>query len=157
MQIVTAVAATHNHLPHAKERKMLRYLTLKNKVDELNTLSVWINDDIATLFKISEKTVFKIDLILTELIANIISYAYPTQCESKIEIKCHYYQDNIEIEIEDSGIPFNPLAAPDVVLPKTLAEADIGGLGIHLVRHYIDEGNYQRKNDKNIFSMRLKP
>jgi anti-sigma regulatory factor (Ser/Thr protein kinase) len=150
------IAATDYDLFNTKEHEMLCHLTLKNNVDELNTLSAWVNDNIATLFKIPEKTTFKIDLVLTELISNIISYAYPIECDSKIEIKCRYWQDNIEIEIEDSGSPFNPLAAPDLVLPKTLADADIGGLGIHLVRHYIDEGNYQRKNNKNIFSMRLK-
>jgi anti-sigma regulatory factor (Ser/Thr protein kinase) len=135
---------------------MLCYLTLKNKVDELNKLTAWINNDIPAVFEISESTVFKMDLVLTELIGNIINYAYPTPCESEIKIKCYHLQDNIEINIEDAGIPFNPLEIPDVVLPQTLAEANIGGLGIHLVRRYIYEGNYQRKNNKNIFSMRLK-
>ncbi len=148
--------STHNTLPHTGTTEILCYLTLKNKFDELNKLSVWINNDISTLFKISERTVFKVDLILAELIANIISYAYPSQCESEIVIKCHYFQDNIRIDIEDSGIPFNPLITPDVVLPQSLEEADIGGLGIHLIRHYMDEGTYQRKDNKNIFSVRLK-
>lgn len=149
-------ASTHNTLPYVGTTEILCYLTLKNKFDELNKLSVWINNDIPTLFKISEKTVFKVDLILTELIANIISYAYPSQCESEIVIKCHIFLDTIKIDIEDSGIPFNPLEKPDLTLPTTLEEAEIGGLGIHLVREYIDEGIYQRKDNKNIFTVRLK-
>lgn len=150
------VTGNNYDLPQPGANGMLCYLTLKNEVDELNKLSIWINDDIAALFKISESTLFKIDLVLSELIANIISYAYPNKCESEIAIKCHYFYDNIKIDIEDSGIPFNPLITPDIVLPQSLEEADIGGLGIHLIRHYIDDGSYQRKDDKNIFSMRLK-
>lgn len=152
------MTATSNNsdIPQSGINDMICYLTLKNEVDELNKLTVWINDDIASLFKISESAVFKMDLVLTELISNIISYAYPNPCESEIAIKCHYFSDNIKIEIEDSGVPFNLLAIPDIVLPSSLEEAEIGGLGIHLIRHYIDDGSYQRKNDKNIFSMRLK-
>lgn len=148
---MTSIA--HNNLIHPKTEC---YLALKNTFAELNKLSVWIHNDLATSFKLSERTVFKIDLILAELITNIISYAYPNQCDSEIAIKCHCFPDNIKIDIEDSGIPFNPLDKPDVVLPQSLEAADIGGLGIHLVRQYIDEGIYQRKDGKNIFTLRLK-
>lgn len=152
---MTVISNNHDY-SQSNAKNMLCYLTLKNKVDELNKLSAWINEDIASVFKISESTAFKMDLVLSELIANIISYAYPTPCESEIAITCHFFSDSIKIDIEDSGIPFNLLSTPDRVLPHSLEEAAIGGLGIHLIRHYIDEGNYQRKNNKNIFSVRLK-
>ena len=151
-----AANADFNLLQNKDDNKMFCRLILKNTSDELNKLSAWVNDDIAALFKISESTVFKIDLVLTELVANIISYAYPNHIESEIEIRCHFLQDSISIDIADSGIPFNPLTIPDVVLPKTLAEANVGGLGMHLVRHYIEVGSYQRKDDKNIFTAKLK-
>jgi len=132
------------------------YLTLKNKSDELNKLNVWINNDIATLFKLAEDVIFKIDLTLTELIANIISHGYPNQCESEINIKCQSLNGSIEIEVEDAGIPFNPLEIPDIILPKSLDEANIGGLGMLIIRKYINESRYQRENNKNIFTMQLK-
>ncbi|MFI3219362.1 MAG: ATP-binding protein, partial [Methylococcales bacterium] len=131
-------------------------LTLKNKSDELNKLNVWINNNITTLFKLSENVVFKIDLTLTELIANIISYGYPNQCESEINIKCQFLNGIIKIEVEDTGIPFNPLEMPDIILPKSLEEADIGGLGIFMIRKYIDESSYQREDNKNIFTIQFK-
>lgn len=130
------------------------YLTVKNRVDEFSKLSNWIND-IAILFKISEKAVFKIDLTLNEIMANIISYAYPNQCDSEIKFKFQYMDSKIKIDIEDNGIPFNPLARQDVVLPKTLADAPIGGLGIFIIRHYVDDSSYQRKNNKNIFTIQI--
>jgi serine/threonine-protein kinase RsbW len=88
--------------------------------------------------------------------SNIINYAFPDQRESEINIKCHYSYNIIKIDVEDNGIPFNPLALPDVVLPKNLAEAHIGGLGIFIIRQYADESSYQRKNNKNIFTIILK-
>lgn len=149
-------AILKNHISRKSDTKKMLYLTLKNKSDELNKLNVWINNDIATLFKLSENVVFKIDLTLTELIANIISYGYPNQCESEINIKCQFLNGIIKIEVEDTGIPFNPLEMPDIILPKSLEEADIGGLGIFMIRKYIDESSYQRENNKNIFTMQFK-
>ena len=90
-------AILKNHISRKSDRQEMLYLTLKNKSDELNKLNLWINNDIATLFKLSENVVFKIDLTLTELIANIISYGYPNQCESEINIKCQCLNDIIKI------------------------------------------------------------
>ncbi len=149
-------AILKNHISRKSDTKKMLYLTLKNKSDELNKLNVWINNNITTLFKLSENVVFKIDLTLTELIANIISYGYPNQCESEINIKCQFLNGIIKIEVEDTGIPFNPLEMPDIILPKSLEEADIGGLGIFMIRKYIDESSYQREDNKNIFTIQFK-
>jgi len=149
-------AILKNHISRKSDRQEMLYLTLKNKSDELNKLNVWINNNITTLFKLSENVVFKIDLTLTELIANIISYGYPNQCESEINIKCQFLNGIIKIEVEDTGIPFNPLEMPDIILPKSLEEADIGGLGIFMIRKYIDESSYQREDNKNIFTIQFK-
>ena len=149
-------AILKNRISRQSDTQKILYLTLKNKSDELNKLNVWINNNITTLFKLSENVVFKIDLTLTELIANIISYGYPNQCESEVNIKCQCLNGIVKIEVEDTGIPFNPLEMPDIILPKSLEEANIGGLGIFMIRKYIDEGSYQRKNNKNIFTMQFK-
>lgn len=149
-------AILKNHISRKSDRQEMLCLTLKNKSDELNKLNVWINNNITTLFKLSENVVFKIDLTLTELIANIISYGYPNQCESEINIKCQFLNGIIKIEVEDTGIPFNPLEMPDIILPKSLEEADIGGLGIFMIRKYIDESSYQREDNKNIFTIQFK-
>ena len=149
-------AILKNHISRKSDTKKMLYLTLKNKSDELNKLNVWINNNITTLFKLSENVVFKIDLTLTELIANIISYGYPNQCESEINIKCQCLNGIVKIEVEDTGIPFNPLEIPDIILPKSLEEADIGGLGIFMIRKYIDESSYQREDNKNIFTIQFK-
>ena len=35
-----------------------------------------------------------------------------------------------------------------------VAKRSIGGLGIHLIRHYMDEVSYQRTNDQNVLTMK---
>jgi anti-sigma regulatory factor (Ser/Thr protein kinase) len=39
---------------------------------------------------------------------------------------------------------------------KPLAERQVGGLGIHLVREMMDELEYRRENDKNLLILKGK-
>jgi anti-sigma regulatory factor (Ser/Thr protein kinase) len=57
------------------------------------------------------------------------------------------------VELRDHGPAFDPLqaAAPD--LEADPDERGIGGLGIHLVRHYIEDLHYARVGDENVLSM----
>jgi serine/threonine-protein kinase RsbW/sigma-B regulation protein RsbU (phosphoserine phosphatase) len=55
----------------------------------------------------------------------------------------------LTVTVADDGIPFDPLtvAPPDTTLP--LADRDVGGLGIHLVRHLVDDIIYRRIGARN--------
>ena len=55
--------------------------------------------------------------------------------------------------ISDSGIPFDPTAAPEADTTLSAEERQIGGLGIHLVRQLMDEVRYERIDDKNILTL----
>lgn len=134
---------------------MTSNLEINNNIEGLNILSGWINKEIYNLFNLSDRNVFIMDLVLIEIVSNIINYSYPSKCESKIFIKLYLFNNYLKIVIEDYGIPFNPLEVPDVVLPTSLEEADIGGLGIHLVKKYINDAEYEFYDNKNIFTMRI--
>lgn len=47
----------------------------------------------------------------------------------------------------------NPLDMPPHEQPKNITEAEIGGLGINLIKHYMEECHYQRRNDKNYLTL----
>jgi serine/threonine-protein kinase RsbW len=130
-------------------------LCIKNNVDELARLNSWLQHT-AAILDIPDDILFKLDLILTEVVSNIIFYARPESRQSDISISLGKPGDYIETIIEDAGVPFNPLQTPDVPQPDSLADANIGGLGIHLIRHYIDQGDYQRTADRNILTLQLK-
>ncbi len=55
--------------------------------------------------------------------------------------------------VQDDGMPFNPLArqAPDTNV--ALADREIGGLGIHLVRNMFDEVHYERRGSWNVLRL----
>lgn len=128
-------------------------LFLNNNLDELVLLNQWLETDISQLFEKSDKILFKIDLVLTELLSNIVNYGYLDKTKSEIFIRCCVFQDAIQFEIEDYGIEFNPLSAPEHIFPQTLEQAKAGGLGLHLVRNYVDKCSYVREQKKNIFTI----
>lgn len=96
-----------------------------------------------------DSIVMQINLVLEELLVNAIDNGYPDGREGQIDIQITSDTQTITIRISDDGDAFNPflMAAPDLTLP--LEDRPIGGLGIHLVRSYMDDCAYcyvQRHN-----------
>ena len=58
------------------------------------------------------------------------------------------------MDVEDDGTPFDPLAAPPVDTSLPLGDKPIGGLGVHLMRQFMDELSYARADGKNMLRMR---
>ena len=76
-----------------------------------------------------------------EAAANIIMHGYREK-PGLIEIEVNSKPGQVRIILRDSAPPFNPtrVPSPDINLP--LEQRPIGGLGIHLIRHCVDEFNH---------------
>ena len=98
-------------------------------------------------------TVFNINLILDELLTNTINYGYGDGKDHTIDIVIDHRGDLLTIALEDDGKPFDPLsiATPDLDVP--LEERRIGGLGIHIVKTFMDDVRYERDGDRNRITM----
>jgi len=105
---------------------------------------------------VKRDVIFQIDLALDELLSNTIQWGYENNPgnESEITLNIEITDQSIFMSIEDDASPFNPLNMPDPDIEASLQDRPIGGLGIHLVRQVMDEILYERKNNKNILSMR---
>jgi anti-sigma regulatory factor (Ser/Thr protein kinase) len=89
-------------------------------------------------------------VVLDELLANAVSYALPTGASGTATVAVELHPDHLKVTLTDDGAPFDPLdrAAPDTAL--SVEDRPIGGLGIHLVRHMVDEVHYDRRDDRNV-------
>jgi len=65
----------------------------------------------------------------------------------------HSHTDFV-VEVSDNGKPFNPLDHPEPDLNQPLEERPIGGLGIHLIRKFVDQLAYRRDAGRNILTLR---
>ena len=94
-----------------------------------------------------------IELILEEALVNIFSYAYEKEV-GIAEVNCLLdNHDRLYIEIIDSGKPFNLLSMDDPNLNASLEDRKIGGLGIFLIKQFIDDFEYKRENNKNMVTL----
>ena len=105
---------------------------------------------------VDQKVLYKVELSLEEILVNIASYAYDKPEGGNITIQYQIKESpkRIMISIIDEGKAFNPLEKeePDVTLPSN--QREIGGLGIFIVRKTMDEIKYDRKNNKNVLTLK---
>ena len=127
-------------------------IILQNQTEELTRLAEWVKS-LPDKLEISETCLFRLDLILTEAVTNIISYGYPQGGEHSIEIKVDQEDHSLSVKICDDGLPFNPLDHPAQPTPCDLAEAPVGGLGILLIRSFSTDCFYQRDDSKNVLTV----
>ncbi|MBU0486769.1 MAG: SpoIIE family protein phosphatase [Bacteroidetes bacterium] len=126
---------------------------IKNEVSELDRLSDELTD-FSMRNGIPDKILFKLNLCLEEIVSNVIFYAFENPGQHFISV--HFLTDGsiFQIQVCDEGIEFNPLKreTPQSI-GKSLEEKEIGGLGVHLVRNFMDDLKYERTNDKNVLTM----
>ena len=94
-----------------------------------------------------------VDLALEEHLTNVIDHGYEDDAAHEIVIRFVSEEDCLQVEVEDDGKPFNPLDAPRVHTSVPLEEKPMGGLGVHLMRQFMDELSYRRAAGKNILRM----
>lgn len=104
--------------------------------------------------EIDNRTRNLIKVACEEVLANVMSYAYG-DAEGILELGCGFVavQNKFSVCIEDSGVPYNPLAKQSPNLEASLDEREIGGLGIYMYRTIMDEVSYKYENGKNILQL----
>jgi len=128
---------------------------VKNCLSEIERVTR-VAEDFGRRHQIDAETSHNLKLALDETLTNIMSYAYDNAVEHIIVARLSLTQGKLIVEVEDDGIPFNPLSAPEPDTKQSLEERSIGGLGIYLVRKLMDELEYRRQNGRNILTMKLK-
>ncbi len=132
---------------------MQRTLELNNDIAEIPQLSAFI-DTFAEEAGIDFSLVMSLQLALEEAVVNVMEYAYPKGTMGKVLITASVEGDDLEFVISDSGKAFDPTAKAEVNVDLGVEDRPIGGLGIHLVRNIMDSVAYERKNGKNILTLR---
>jgi len=128
---------------------------LKNDQSELERLCHNC-EEIGQSIGISDKSMFEMNLALDELFTNIISYGFQDCQEHIIKVSITVEGDQLQMRIEDDGVPFNPLESETPDIQCGIEDCKIGGLGIHLIKKLMDDIQYQRVADKNILVLKRK-
>jgi serine/threonine-protein kinase RsbW len=129
-------------------------LTVRSDLNEISRVSAAL-EDLMTFHAFDVEEILDTQLAVEEAITNIITHGYPPG-QGEIGIRCRATPRYIEIRIEDSAVPFDPLSLPEPDLSGNVEDRKIGGLGVFLIRQVMDGISYRRKNGKNILKLEKK-
>ncbi len=132
-----------------------RSILLSNDVQEVPVLAVFI-DGICEDMQFDELTTAGVNLAIEEAVVNVMKYGYPEHERGDILLEATADNGVMSFELCDSGVAFDPTAAPEVDVNDYVQKRAIGGLGIHLIRHYMDTVSYKRHEGQNILTMTKK-
>jgi len=132
-----------------------RELIIKNEIEELAKIEPF-TEEFASGTGILQETLFKLNLIMDEILCNIISYGYNDSMEHTIKVIMVFDGHEINIEVIDDGIVFNPIEKTEPDLERPIEERPVGGLGIYIIKNTVDGMSYKRLDNKNILTMNIK-
>jgi anti-sigma regulatory factor (Ser/Thr protein kinase) len=98
---------------------------------------------------VSSTVAYNAKLVLEELVSNAVKYSSQEGFSDAIDVKVAFEEDYLRIRVEYEGVPFDPCNCPPPDLSVPLAERQLGGLGLHLVRNLTDDLSYERIGNCN--------
>ena len=135
--------------------RLERSLTLMNDVQEVPQLNTFI-DEICESLGFDMSTTMKMNLAMEEAVVNVMKYAYPKGESGEIRIRAEANDVRLKFVICDDGFPYDPTEREEPDITLSAEERSIGGLGVHLVRQFMDSINYERAGGENVFTLRKK-
>ena len=134
-----------------------RILNIAEKTENLDQVLGFI-DSFLEEQECDMKAMIQIDVAVEEMYVNIAHYAYGVEgggdAEIRVELDELYGKRAVRITFIDSGIYYDPLAKEDPDITLGAEERPIGGLGIFMVKKSMDDVAYERKDERNYFTMK---
>ena len=131
--------------------KQTSSITLEASLENLEMISNFLHKW-AKKTSLSTHSENELLLAVEEVYVNIVKYAYPESL-GKVTIHCRIDEDSLVLKIKDEGIPFNPLQLPEPHLVSCLKERKVGGLGIFLMRRFVDKVKYEKQGKYNVLTL----
>jgi anti-sigma regulatory factor (Ser/Thr protein kinase) len=132
--------------------RLANRLVIANQVTELRRMTEWLWAN-GTAADIPQDLLFKLDVCANEAVINIITYAYEDSRPHDITLELNKTEAGACLVIQDDGKAFNMLEVAEREKAESLADAAIGGLGIHLIRRLMERCDYQRQGAFNVLSL----
>lgn len=132
----------------------MKELTIKAAIENIEKVTIFVNTELEAL-DCPYKAEMQIDLAIDELFGNIANYAYnPETGDATVRLEVEEDPLSVIITFSDNGKPFNPLEAKEPDTTLSAEERQIGGLGIFIVKKYMDMIDYDYRDGQNILRIK---
>jgi anti-sigma regulatory factor (Ser/Thr protein kinase) len=121
---------------------------------EIAATDAWV-EHIGRAWGIPERMAIGARVCIAEIAANVIEHGAAPAETVKLGVTLRRHSGGLDIEITDSGTPFDPTAVDERPAPQSLDQAEVGGLGLRLVRSYASEIAYHHDGICNRLKLHL--
>lgn len=139
--------------PPAPAAPSLR-LQVANELSALEPARLAVLDFIAG-HGLGERLVYRLELVIEEALMNRLWHAFPDGGRHVTDLCLQLQADELVLQFEDDGIPFDPLSLPLPVVPVSPQAAEPGGRGLMLIRKAARACRYERVGQRNRFTVHL--
>jgi serine/threonine-protein kinase RsbW len=116
------------HVPSSTENLAL----IREFVTAVGTQAGFTDDEVARL-----------ELAVDEACTNVIEHAYGHDITKEVVVRAIFDNEELRIDVVDTGRGFNPLTLPQLSLEQLVAERRSGGLGMQVIRRIMDQVSYE--------------
>lgn len=130
--------------------------TFRVTPDGISAADAWI-EEVGRDWGIAERTAFGARICVAEIAANVLEHGGGSEpsAPAQFGVTLTRRGSGIDVEITDSGRPFDPTTAEELPLSDSIEAAHIGGLGLRLVRSYASEVTYRHDGVCNRLTLHL--
>ena len=107
----------------------------------------------STLCALPDVGSYAVMLALDELGSNVIDHGSGA---TEMSLACWADESQILILFEDNGLHFDPDSAPTPQTDIAMEDRKVGGLGIHILKNFMDRMEWTCSEDKNCFFLQKK-
>jgi anti-sigma regulatory factor (Ser/Thr protein kinase) len=126
-------------------------ITVAAIIEQIPVISDFI-ERLMSLAGFDSRKIMEALLAAEEAFTNVAKYAYSGK-DGTIHIIARVYGDRLELIIEDEGTPFDPTTHTVDLSQDDTKDRPVGGLGIHLIRCYVDRMSFEFRDGKNALTL----
>ncbi len=98
---------------------------------------------------VPQKIVLKMNIAVDEIFSNIVRYSGANQAS----VECAVAHGQVKLVFTDDGRPYDPTQKPDPDTTLSAEEREIGGMGIYIVKQFMDRVDYACRDGRNILTL----
>lgn len=106
---------------------------------------------IAAAAGLDKAALFQIDGAAAEAVANIVQHAYRGLEGARVKLEIEQDESGLQVILTDWGKPFDPSQVPEIDVRAQLAAGKRGGLGLYMMRRFVDRVEYGTNPDGSNF------